>query len=431
MSTAVPVTTDTLPSNVPKLDIKGTNWAIFSLRFQVAVEAKELWKYFNGSCPHPASPVTATEIISVEKWQKNENLTKHLLTQRIPNSTALRICNLVNVATMWAEIIHEYTEKGAYAQTDLRTKFLESKCPVRGDVRQFLDELRTKQDKLSAVGVDIEETDYRSTIIQSLPNHLAIFTSGQLATARLYSPTKTIDPDILISLIIEESERHTTRDARPPHNTRSGGADQALGVTDLAPRGWGGGRFRGCGSSSNRQGRPCPLCWNCGSQDHFKAACPEPDKSAGNCADTTRGSAHAAADDDDKDDGVFIAEHATDCDSVCSLPALLSTESSDDDATERLNFVVSEDDWFLEVEEDDSSSFDDWESQPAFSISGSGTGSFKDLGDPHIEEEFAAKVSTEHENGAIIELYDSGTTRHIKRINIIARVWNKQTLCSK
>lgn len=91
----------------------------------------------------------------------------------------------------------------------------------------------------------------------------------------------------------------------------------------------------------------------------------------------------------------------------------MSTESSDDDATERLTFVVSEDDWFSEVEEDDSSSFDDWESQPAFSISGSGTGSFEDLGDPHIEEEFAAKVSTGHENSAIIELYDSGTTRHI------------------
>lgn len=215
MSTAVPVTTDTLPSNVPKLDIKGTNWAIFSLRFQVAVEAKELWKYFDGSCPRPASPVT-----------DNGSPTPQLFAFAILSMS--QPCGL-------------------------RTKFLESKC-------------------LSAVGVDIEEKDYRSTIIQSLPNHLAIFASGQLATARLYSPTKTIDPDILISLIIEESERRTTRDARPPRNTRSGSADQALGVTDLAPRGRGGGRFRGRGSSSNRQGRPRPPCWNCGSRDHFKAA---------------------------------------------------------------------------------------------------------------------------------------------------------------
>lgn len=134
MSTAVPVTTDTLPTNIPKLDIKGTNWAIFSLRFQVAVEAKELWKYFDGTCPCPALPVTATETTVLEKWKKNENLTKHLLTQRIPNSTALRIRNLVDVATMWAEIVREYTEKGAYVQTNLWTKFLESKCPGGGDV---------------------------------------------------------------------------------------------------------------------------------------------------------------------------------------------------------------------------------------------------------------------------------------------------------
>ncbi|KAG2758123.1 hypothetical protein P692DRAFT_20867022 [Suillus brevipes Sb2] len=207
MSTAVPVTTYTLPSNVPKLDIKGTNWAIFSLCFQVAVEAKELWKYFDGSCPRPTSPVTATETTALEKWKKNENLTKHLLTQRIPDSTALRIRNLPDVASMRGEIIREYTEKGAYTQTDLRTKFLESKCPGGGDVC-------AKRDELSAVGVQIEEKDYQSTIIQSLPNHLVSFASGQLATARLYSSTKTIEPNILISLIIEESEHRNRKDGQ-------------------------------------------------------------------------------------------------------------------------------------------------------------------------------------------------------------------------
>ncbi|OJA15736.1 hypothetical protein AZE42_14118, partial [Rhizopogon vesiculosus] len=58
MSTPIPVTTDTLPSNVPKLEIKGTNWAIFSLRLQIAVEAKELWKHFDGSTPRPVGATT-------------------------------------------------------------------------------------------------------------------------------------------------------------------------------------------------------------------------------------------------------------------------------------------------------------------------------------------------------------------------------------
>ncbi|KAF9236108.1 hypothetical protein BU15DRAFT_77310 [Melanogaster broomeanus] len=56
---SVPVTTDTLPSNVPKLDVKGTNWAIFAFRFQVAVEAKDLWKQFDGSSPQPSPPALA------------------------------------------------------------------------------------------------------------------------------------------------------------------------------------------------------------------------------------------------------------------------------------------------------------------------------------------------------------------------------------
>ncbi|KAG1732846.1 uncharacterized protein EDB91DRAFT_1084594 [Suillus paluster] len=42
---------------------------------------------------------------------------------------------------MWKEIVHEYTEKGAYAQTDLHTKFLELKCPGGGDVMEGGEEI--------------------------------------------------------------------------------------------------------------------------------------------------------------------------------------------------------------------------------------------------------------------------------------------------
>lgn len=311
---------------------------------------------------------------------------------------------------MWSEIICEYTEKGTYAQMDLQTKFLKSKCTTGSDVRQFPDELRTKRDELSAVGVQIEEKDYRSTIIQSLPHHLAAFASGQLATARLYSSTKTIDPDILISLIIEESERHNSHDGCPPRtNTKPGGSNQVMGVTDGDSRGRGGGCFRGQGSHTNRQGCVHPLCWNCGSWEHFKATCPELDKSAGSRVDATRGSAHAAADDDDdKDDSVFAVEYDTDLESVCSLPALLPTESSDGDAAERLDFIISDDDWFSDLGDDDIPSLDDWDNQSAAICSESDTSSFVDLG-----EDLSAKVSQGCEDGAIVELYNSGTMRHI------------------
>ena len=86
-----PVTTDILPSNVPKLDMKGTNWAIFAFRFQVTVEAKDLWGHLDGStaCLKYPDPMSADQKTEVNKWVKDERMAKYLLAQRIPDSTAL------------------------------------------------------------------------------------------------------------------------------------------------------------------------------------------------------------------------------------------------------------------------------------------------------------------------------------------------------
>jgi hypothetical protein len=41
--------------------------------------------------------------------------------------------------------------------------------------------LRSKREELASVGVDIDEKDYRSTVISSLPTFLSNFASSQLA----------------------------------------------------------------------------------------------------------------------------------------------------------------------------------------------------------------------------------------------------------
>jgi hypothetical protein len=193
-------------------------------------------------------------------------------------------------------------------------------------------------------------------IIQSLPGHLASFASGQLATARLYSPTQTIDPDILISLIIEESERRNHKDTRNSHNSgnKHHNGDEALSMTPGDFSGWGQGHGRGWRQGgSSRHGRQCPPCWNCGSREHFKADCKEPDKSAEKTlmAVTIKGYAHTVADMDSEDDGIFAVDTLTDPNS--DLPNLLSMSDSDSDADECKAFDISDSDWFSEVGDDE------------------------------------------------------------------------------
>jgi len=56
------------------------------------------------------------------------------------------------------------------------------------------------------VEVDINEKDYYSTILTSLPISLANFALVQLATVHMLFASKTIAPDELISMINEESD---------------------------------------------------------------------------------------------------------------------------------------------------------------------------------------------------------------------------------
>ena len=163
-TTAATALADQLSSSVPKLDSSGKNWAIFLIHFQDAVEAKGFWGHFDGTepCPQPdvKDQATADENPAVKQWRRDEMSAKSLLSQKLPDSTLLRIRMKKSVKERWDEVVTEFTEKGTYAQTELRAKFLDSRCTEKGNVHEFLEGLRTKRKELATMGVDIKERDY-------------------------------------------------------------------------------------------------------------------------------------------------------------------------------------------------------------------------------------------------------------------------------
>ncbi|KAF8156967.1 hypothetical protein B0H34DRAFT_634292, partial [Crassisporium funariophilum] len=140
MSTNTTSLSDTLPSSVLKLDSSGTNWTTFLIRFQDAIKAKGFWGYYTGTktCPIDIPILTTAadgttistapdlaNITAARQWDKDERSAKSLLTQKLPDSTLIQIRSKTTVHERWAAIVKEYTEKGAYAQTELRQKFLD------------------------------------------------------------------------------------------------------------------------------------------------------------------------------------------------------------------------------------------------------------------------------------------------------------------
>ena len=120
---------DTLLSAVPKLDASGLNWAVFSLRFQDAVEAKGYWGHFDGTSEHPAAPKpedlptttadapapaapSAEDLAAaINQWDKDEQSAKSLLTQKIPDSALMHIQNKKTVKEWWDVITSMWTSK--------------------------------------------------------------------------------------------------------------------------------------------------------------------------------------------------------------------------------------------------------------------------------------------------------------------------------
>ncbi|XP_006454913.1 hypothetical protein AGABI2DRAFT_54475, partial [Agaricus bisporus var. bisporus H97] len=163
---------------VPALEVSGSNWAIFELRFRMVIQGKGLWGHFDGTVPRPTPPLAlpstpAPTTADLDAWDRNKNISLSLLAQRIPDSTLVVVSTQPTVRAMWMKIVQEYTYKSAFSQANLCQDFMSSRCPIGGDVRLFLNDLRAKKAELLAIGVHITDDEYRSAIIQSLPRWLS------------------------------------------------------------------------------------------------------------------------------------------------------------------------------------------------------------------------------------------------------------------
>ena len=94
MSITTAFLNDTLPSSVPKLDATGLNWAVFSLHFEDAIQAKGFWGHFSDIIPSPSPAVpsapTAKELTAIKKWEKDEHLARSL-TQKLLDSALMHV----------------------------------------------------------------------------------------------------------------------------------------------------------------------------------------------------------------------------------------------------------------------------------------------------------------------------------------------------
>ena len=253
----------TIP-NVLCLEPSRSNWAIFSLRFQEAMEANHKWGHFDRSSKRPASvdpdkPTDEEKAAQVE-WDQNETVAKYLLTQCMPDSATMCLHPITLVADHWTKVKNEYSVKSQYAKVNLLTAFSELHCSTVSEVQTFLGQMCMKHEKLVAIRVKVTGKEYQSAILKSILEEMSKFASGLLTSARMFMPSMKVDPDILINNISEEADcltaQHKCNKSAKGQGQQGRAQDEVLAMT-------------GEGGRRKRKGK----CHNCGKLGHWAQEC--------------------------------------------------------------------------------------------------------------------------------------------------------------
>src|SRR6266478_4322380 len=177
MSTT-PTTIKKLPTNIPKLESNGANWAIFMMRFRDVMKVTHRWAYFTGSKPRPRpkdiSKPMEEEIEAAKTWEHKDSVASFLLSQCLPDTTLMRLSGCATTQDQWDMVTKEYCTKSVYAQANLHQTFLEMRCAKGVNVRDFLSTLCCKREELAAASVTVTDKEYKRTILQGIPQELAV-----------------------------------------------------------------------------------------------------------------------------------------------------------------------------------------------------------------------------------------------------------------
>src|ERR1700720_1832672 len=98
-------------SSVPKLETNGSNWIIFQIRLKWALEEKQVFGHLAGTTKKPASTEPAEK---QEEWLSNETKARHLLAQKLHDSTLTKLLHHATVAEMWTAITQEFTVNSSH-----------------------------------------------------------------------------------------------------------------------------------------------------------------------------------------------------------------------------------------------------------------------------------------------------------------------------
>jgi gag-polypeptide of LTR copia-type len=178
---------------IPCLNPDRTNWAMFCMGFEEAMDTTGHWGYFDSTemCPVPVDKdnITGKEKEAIQRWTKGDKFAWLFLTQQLRKDMAMEVFVYKTAKEQWEAVKLEFMAKSKFARNNLKQEFFSMCCLRGGNIHAFLTSLRTKWNQIKAARVTVSNDNFEQTVLQSLPDELAKFAVSTQMSAHISGNT--------------------------------------------------------------------------------------------------------------------------------------------------------------------------------------------------------------------------------------------------
>jgi len=137
-----------------------------------------------------------------DKWCANEATVKQCIASSVPDLVFNWVKMKTTAKDVWDTVVQIFKGRSLMVVINLRQKMQDVSCGASDDVHTHFDKLADMNEKLSSIGVTLEDHKYASILIGSLPAIYEPTISSILAAAKLGKTP--LDPDTVVSLITDD-----------------------------------------------------------------------------------------------------------------------------------------------------------------------------------------------------------------------------------
>src|ERR1700678_45668 len=161
---------------------------------------------------------------------------------------------------MWEAVKNQREKKSRMVTVDMRRRLQAEKCAEHRDVRVHLNKLLAMRENLAPMGGSINDKDFTSIVLGSIPQSYDTYIAAITATSTLLD--QTLSPTNLIDTIRDEADQRTIKNPKSKKNEQD--------VAYVAGQSSGKGKKEG---EESKKSKKDAKCFNCKKKGHFAKDC--------------------------------------------------------------------------------------------------------------------------------------------------------------